>query len=98
VRVNSNIPEPSRGWAEVNGSSIGKITAIEGPEGQEEVTVDFPECKDWVGLATELEMSREPIKGEKVQVTFNTRYCYYYYLASVYIFHSSYDPNNSIKI
>ncbi|XP_067944552.1 uncharacterized protein [Watersipora subatra] len=68
VRVSSFIPEPSRGWAGVTGSSVGKVKSIKGKKGEEEVTVDFPECKDWVGLATELEHHREPSIGDKVQV------------------------------
>lgn len=53
----------------MNGSSVGKVKTITGAKGQEEVTVDFPECKDWIGLATELEVAREPRKGESVQVS-----------------------------
>lgn len=68
MRVSSNIPEPSRGWAGVNGSSVGKVRKVGGSKGQEEVTVDFPECKDWIALATEVELVREPKKGDNVQV------------------------------
>ena len=68
VRVSSAIPEPSRGWAGVNGSSVGKVKKVKGSKGQEELTIDFPECKDWIGLATEVQFHRRPSKGDKVQV------------------------------
>lgn len=66
--MSSSIPEPSRGWAGVNGSSVGKVKRVGGLKGQEEVTVDFPECKGFVALVTELEVFREPKEGDKVQV------------------------------
>ena len=66
--MSKSIPEPSRGWAGVNGSSVGKIKSIEGDLGHEEIVVDFPECKDWIGLVSEVEVARDPIKGERVQV------------------------------
>lgn len=68
MRVSSSIPEPSRGWGGINGSSVGKVKKIAGLKDQEEVTVDFPQCKKWVALATEVELVREPNKGDKVQV------------------------------
>lgn len=36
--------------------------------GQKEVTVRFPECQNWVGLVEDLEMFREPVVGDRVQV------------------------------
>ena len=69
VRVNSSSAEPRRGWAGVTGSSVGTVLKISGEKGKEELTVKFPECKEWMGLATELELARKPIKGEKVQVS-----------------------------
>lgn len=69
MRVSSKIPEPSRGWAGVNGSSVGKVKKVEGSKGHEEVTVNFQECNNWIGYATELELDREPRKGDHVQVT-----------------------------
>ena len=68
VRVSSSVPEPSRGWAGVNGSSVGKVVKIKGTAGHEDVVVDFPECKNWIASPTELEMSRELTTGDKVQV------------------------------
>lgn len=68
VRVSRLIPEPSRGWAGVNGSSVGLITKIDGPAGKEEITVDFTECKNWVGVVSDLEIAREPSQRELVQV------------------------------
>lgn len=68
MRVSSSIPEPSIGWAGVNGSSVGKVKKVAGLKGQEEVTVNFPECHDWTAPGKELELVREPKKGENVQV------------------------------
>ena len=68
MRVSSAIPEPTRGWGGVNGSSVGEVKKVTGSEGQEEITVDFPECKDWVGIATDLQFYREPVVGDSVQV------------------------------
>ena len=62
VRVNSSLAEPRRGWAGVTGSSLGKVLEISGEKGKEELTVKFPECKEWMGLATELELARKEKK------------------------------------
>ena len=56
----------------MNGSSIGTVKEIDGPKGKEEVVVDFPDCKEWVGFAGELEISRKPFSGEKVQVCYSS--------------------------
>ena len=71
--MSAKIPKPVRGWGNVNGSSIGTVKEIDGPKGKEEVVVDFPDCKEWVGFASELEISRKPFSGEKVQVCYS--YC-----------------------
>ena len=69
MRVNSSLAEPRRGWARVTGSSVGTVLEISDEKGKEELTVKFPESKEWMGLATELELAQKPIKGEKVQVS-----------------------------
>ena len=68
VRVSSAIPEPTRGWGGVNGSSVGEVKEVTGSEGQEEITVEFPECNDWVGVTRDLEFHRELVVGDSVQV------------------------------
>ncbi|XP_067945351.1 uncharacterized protein [Watersipora subatra] len=68
VWVRKIIPEPSRGWGEVNGSSVGTITNITRVEGKEEITVDFPECEGWIGLPTDIERERLANKEDEVQV------------------------------
>ncbi|XP_067943517.1 uncharacterized protein [Watersipora subatra] len=68
VQIKSSVLEPSRGWGNVTGSSIGRVLKIEGEEGKEELTIDFPECSNWVGLAKELEIPVKLKKGDAVQV------------------------------
>lgn len=76
VRMSSFIPEPSRGWAGVNGSSIGTVKSIDGTKGSEEIIVRFPECKEWMGSESELELSKTPAVGEKVQVQLKKLFFY----------------------
>ena len=68
MRVNSGIPEPTRGWGGANGSSVGRVKLVSTFEGEKEITVEFPECKNWIGLTTDLEFNRKPQKGDNVQV------------------------------
>ena len=73
MRVNSGIPEPTRGWGGANGSSVGRVKLVSTFEGEQEITVEFPECTNWIGLTTDLEFNRKPKKGEYVQVKTNCK-------------------------
>ncbi|XP_067945349.1 uncharacterized protein [Watersipora subatra] len=68
VCVRRSIPEPLRGWGEVTKSSVGEVVLVEGEEGKEQITVEFPECKRWVGVVTDLELVRDLREADEVQV------------------------------
>lgn len=60
--------EPARGWAGVKAISVGTLVYVSG----QDVEVDFPECKGWKGLLSELERTRRIIVGDTVQVNQST--------------------------
>ncbi|XP_067945164.1 uncharacterized protein [Watersipora subatra] len=68
VRVRRSIPRPSRGWGGINRSSVGSVVTVTGREGCETIAVKFPECKDWIGAACDLEPVLRLEEGEKVQM------------------------------
>ncbi|XP_067944359.1 uncharacterized protein [Watersipora subatra] len=68
VWVRRTIPEPSRGWGGVTKSSVGVVRLVIGRRGNEEITVDFPECKGWIGLATDLQRVRDIWLANEVQI------------------------------
>ncbi|XP_067944213.1 uncharacterized protein [Watersipora subatra] len=68
VRVRRSIPRPSRGWGGINRSSVGSVIAVTGTEECETIAVKFPECKDWIGAACDLEPVLKLKEGEKVQL------------------------------
>lgn len=69
VRANSTIPAPSRGWGNINGSSVGVIKSIKPvPTGSPEVVVEFEEEKEWTGTVDDVELSVTPVVGDSVQV------------------------------
>ncbi|XP_053344377.1 E3 ubiquitin/ISG15 ligase TRIM25-like [Clarias gariepinus] len=52
VRVKSSVNSPKRSWGRVTHESVGVVKSLSG----EEMTVDFPEHLDWIGLAYEMEL------------------------------------------
>ncbi|XP_067945348.1 uncharacterized protein [Watersipora subatra] len=67
VCIRRSIPEPVRGWGGVTKSSVGKVVLVEGEEGKERITVEFPECKRWVGVVIDLELVRDLREADEVQ-------------------------------
>lgn len=70
MRVDSTIEIPSRGWGDINGSSVGQIKSLSEMQqtGKMEVVVEFEEDKDWSGILDDIELSSTPSVGDQVQV------------------------------
>ena len=58
--------EPVRGWCEVKPVSEGTLVFISDTD----VMVNFPECKGWSGLVSEIEKVRPVTVGDKVKLVF----------------------------
>ncbi|KAI4898736.1 hypothetical protein NFI96_007112 [Prochilodus magdalenae] len=60
VRVKSTVVTPKHQWGGVTHKSVGVITDIK----EDTVTIDFPECKGWKGVVSEMELlSSKDTKG-----------------------------------
>ncbi|XP_035380327.1 E3 ubiquitin/ISG15 ligase TRIM25 isoform X2 [Electrophorus electricus] len=53
VQVKATVDTPKHGWGEVSRKSVGVVTAMKG----EDITVNFPEQKRWLGVLSEVEFA-----------------------------------------